>query len=186
MAPVGVVDEACLGHEVGGVGRGGDAGGEHALQLLAGVLVQGVDAVLKEGPLFLQGEVVHIAVVEDAVGHEIVVALDHGVLDLREEVEDALVEGDGALDVEAVEDLQHAPEADAVSVVVAAVGHDVGQWGAVIGGAVEAPAVIGFRHEVLEFDVGGDPDGDAGVVGPADDGAVDDGGVGGAVWFKHS
>ena len=185
MSPVGVVDEARFGHQVGGVRCRGDAGGEHPLQLLARVPVEGIHAVLEEGPLLVYGEVVEVAVVEDAVGHVVVVPLDHGVADFGEEVQDSLVERDGAFDLVLVEDLKHAPEADPVAVVVAPVGHDVGQGRPVVGGAVEALTEVGFGHEVLELDVGRYPEGDAGVARPTDHGPVDYGRVGGSIRFQQ-
>jgi hypothetical protein len=61
------------------------------------------------------------------------------------------VEGDGAADGVFAHDVHHAPDADAVAVVAAAVVADV--------------RGIGKQVDVEMFDVGDDPDGDAALLG---------------------
>ena len=140
------------------------------MRLLAGVTPDGVDGVLVEGALLLLGGAPEVAGVVHAVRHEVPVALHHGVSYFGVVVKDGDVEGGSAPDVVLVEELKEAPESDAVAVVHVGVAHDIGVWCARPGVLV---GVVG-RQVVVMLYVGSDPEGDAGVVGPFDDGPVYD------------
>ena len=171
--PVGVIDEARLGHQVGGVHRPGDRRPQHPLQLLAGMSLQGVYGVPVELPLLVLGVGVEVAGVVDTVAHEVPVPLHHRVADLWEVIEDPHVEGHATLDLVFVEHLHHAPEAHPVAVVAIGVLLDVG----VRRPGPGVPRLVVGGQVLVVLDVRGYPEGNAGVAGPLDNRTVDDGAI---------
>ena len=168
-----MVDEAGFGHQIRGALGAGNGRPQHSLELLSSVPFQGVDGVPVELPLLLLGVIVQVAGIVDAVTHEVPVSLDHGLADFGEMLQHGHVQGHATANVVLVQHVGHAPEANPVAVVPVGVLLDVG-----IGHARPGVAVsVEFRFEFVVLDVGGDPQGDPGVVGPLDDGAVDDGAV---------
>ena len=175
--PVGVVDQARLGHQVGGALRAGDRGAEHALELLPRVALQRINAVPVKLPLLLFGVAVEVTSVVDAMAHEVPITLHHGFGDLGVMFQHRQVEGHTTLDFILVQHLQHTPESHPVAVVAVGILLHVRIWRA--GPRVSNTVVVG--QILVVFNVGSYPERNSSIVGPLDDGAVYDGAVVNAV-----
>jgi len=130
---------------------------------------EGLAAALEELALLLLGEAGDVPGVVEAVVHERPVARQHRLRDLGEVLQHADVQRGRAPDLVAVEHLEQSPEPDPVAVLVSRVLLHVGQRASRPGIA----RAIERREIFVVLDVGRDPEGDARVVRPPDDRAVD-------------
>ena len=153
--------------------RVGDGGREPAAQLAAGESeVRGL-AVLDDLALLLLAVAPVVARVEVAVAHVLPAPRLHGLQDLGIHLDHRHRQRHGAAHAVLVQDLEHAPQADAVAVVAAAIAQHVGMRHARPG--IAHPHLGGEIFVVL--DVRADPDRDPRAVGPGKLRSFDDGGV---------
>ena len=177
-----MIYEARFGHEVRGGLRAGDSRPQHSLELLAGMALECLDAVLVESPLFFLGQGVQVLRVVDSVAHEVPISLHHGRLHFRVVLQYGQVEGHGAADVVLVQDLEHSPESHPVAVVTVGVVSNVGVGHA----GPRVPLAVEVGQILVVLYVGGYPEGHPCPAGPSNRRTVDDGAVLDAVgWQTH-
>ena len=153
--------------------RVGDGGREPAAQLAAGESeVRGL-AVLDDLALLLLAVAPVVARVEVAVAHVLPAPRLHGLQDLGIHFDHRHRQRHGAAHAVLVQDLEHAPQADAVAVVAAAIAQHVGMRHARPG--IAHPHL--GREIFVVLDVWADPDRDPRAVGPGKLRSLDDGGV---------
>ena len=174
VVEVAEIFEARFLDEIGRVQRVRHSGREPAAQLAAGEPEMRRLAVLDHLALLLGRIAPVVARVEVAVAHIFPASCFHGFEDVGIHLDHRHRERNGAADRVLVHDLEHAPQADAIAVVAAAVAQHVGMRHA-------RPRIahpdLG-RDVFVMLDIGAGPDRDARALGPAQFRPLDDRGVG--------
>ncbi len=159
------VFHAVFRQQVEGPRRAGEGRGQPAGHILPGAILDGADAVLDQRALLRLVHAVGVAGVVDPVAEELPAALAAGFDDLWMVVAHRDVERDGAAHAGRVHRVHHAPPASAIAVVALRVGEHIGRRPGP-GGALR----VGRRAQLVELDIGRDPERHPRAAGPGDPG----------------
>ena len=163
MEQVTDVGQTHLGHQVHGVGRVGQRRRQPAVELLAGVLFDGVNRVLDDGALFGLCHAHQVTRVVGAVRVKLPAVVGAGLDDFGVVFAHRHIERDAAAHIATLHGFEHAPETRPVAVVAVGVIEHVGRRP----GPGRTGRVAG-RVELVELHIGCYPEGHPGPVGPLD------------------